>query len=66
MIVGAFVFPETIRRHDRGVDHPEAIEPMDPELRINNRIGPHPHPAGARGMKQGKRRFSTVLHKIFF
>ena len=53
-------------RHDRGVDHPEAIEPMDPKLRINNGIGPHPHPAGAHGMKQRKCRFSTMLHKIFF
>jgi hypothetical protein len=43
------------RWHDRGVDHAEAIDAVDPELRINNRIGPHPHPAGARCMKQGKR-----------
>ena len=39
---------------------------MYPELWINDRIGSHPHPALARGMKQGKRRFSAVLHKIFF
>ena len=41
MIVGALVLPPTIVRHDRGVDHAQALQAVDAQLRVDDglRVG---------------------------
>ena len=37
MITGAFVLPRVIVRHHRGVDDPQALEPEDAQLGVDDR-----------------------------
>ena len=45
MIVGALVLPAGTRRHDRGVDHAQAVDAVDPQPRIDHRRR-RPRPSG--------------------
>ena len=48
MIVGALVLEETTRRHDRGVDHPQPLDAVEAQARVDHRRRVGAHPAGAR------------------
>src|SRR5262249_15805197 len=37
-------------RHDRSVDHAQALDSVNAQLRVSDRIGSDPHGAGAAGM----------------